>query len=90
MARSPLETFALCPDQAGRPSWNAQPLMLGRIRFNDDMAADLVNFSVAPTSTQCLYEVAAAKISRQFHPVASTSSRTRCRRMCFGGELSKK
>ena len=57
--------------------WNAQPLMLGRIRFNDDMAADLVNLPVAPTATKRLYELAAAKISRQFHPVASTSSRTR-------------
>ena len=64
--------------------------MLGRIGFDDDMTADLVNFSVAPTSTQCLYELAAAKVSRQFHPVASISSRTKCRRMCFGGALSKK
>jgi hypothetical protein len=56
---------------------NAQPLMLGRISFNDDMAADLVNLSVAPTATRRMYELPAAKISRQFHPVASTSSRTR-------------
>jgi hypothetical protein len=25
-------------------TWNAQPLMLGRIRCNDDRVADLVNF----------------------------------------------
>jgi hypothetical protein len=36
-----------------------------------------MNLPVPPTATKHLYELAAAKISRQFHPVASTSSRTR-------------
>ena len=38
---------------------------------------DLVNLCVAPTATKCLYKLAAAKIPRQLHPVASTSSRTK-------------
>jgi hypothetical protein len=38
---------------------------------------NLVNLSEAPTAAKYLSELAAVKISRQFHPVASTSSRTR-------------
>lgn len=56
---------------------NTQSLMLRRVRFDDDMAAKLMDFSVAPTGTQHLHELAAAQISRQFHPVTSTSSRTK-------------
>jgi len=51
--------------------------MLRRFGFDDDMAADLVNLCVALTATKCLYKLAAAKIPRQLHPVASTSSRTK-------------
>lgn len=59
---------------------NRYALMGGDIRLQNDMAALLMNLTVAPILAKRLDDLAPGEISREFH-AASTSSRTRCRRM---------
>jgi len=58
-------------------------------RLQDDVAANLVDLSVPPTDAQRSGQFAATQVSRNFHPNASTSSRTRCKRIPVGFGRSK-
>jgi hypothetical protein len=57
--------------------------------FKNDMAANLMDLPVSPVLREVLYERASAQVTRQFHATASTSSRTRRRRIEAGGTVSK-
>lgn len=58
--------------------------MLPRLaRFENDVAAFLIHPSVAEMLADELEQLRSAQITRQLH-AASTSSRTRCRRMDAG------
>jgi hypothetical protein len=48
-----------------------------------------MDLPVSPVLREVLYERASAQVTRQFHATASTSSRTRRRRIEAGGTESK-
>jgi hypothetical protein len=57
--------------------------------LQNDVAPDLMNLCILPTLAEMLGQVFAAQITRQLHATASTSSRTRRRRIEAGGAESK-
>jgi hypothetical protein len=58
-------------------------------RLQDDVAADLMNALILPELTEVPCEHLSAEITRQLHATASTSSRTRRKRIEAGGTVSK-
>src|SRR5579859_1919033 len=61
----------------------------GLLGLQDDMAADLMDLLISPILREVPYERLSAQIAREFHATASTSSRTRRRRIEAGGAESK-
>src|ERR1700733_11858161 len=55
-------------------------LMRRRIGLQDDVAAFLMNLAVVPMLAEGLGDLAPREVTRDFH-AASTSSRTKCRRI---------
>lgn len=61
----------------------------GLLGLKNDMTANLMDSLVSPALAEVFEQVLAAQIARQFHATASTSSRTRRRRIVAGGVESK-
>jgi len=61
----------------------------GLLGLQNDMAANLMDLLVSPVLREVLHERFSVQIARQFHATASTSSRTRRRRIEAGGAESK-
>ncbi len=57
--------------------------------LQNDVTANLMDSPVSPALAEVHDKVFFAQIAWQFHATASTSSRTRCRRMEDGGAESK-
>ena len=60
-----------------------------RLSFEDDVAADLMDFHIVPALAEVRDEYLSAQVAREFHATATTSSRVRCKRMEAGGAESK-
>lgn len=71
-------------------SRNDHPLMGRFDGLQNDVTADLVHDDVTPFSAQVASKVIPVEITREFHPTARSSSRTRRIRTVFGTSLSKK
>ena len=56
-------------------------MMSWTFSFQDDVAPNLVNALVAVLAAKHVREISPAKITRNSHAQARTSSRTRCRRI---------
>ena len=69
---------------------NRQPVMTRGIRFQNHMAAFLIDPAVAVMFAEQLDLLRAAQIAREFHAPARSSSRTRCSRTAAGLGWSKK
>ena len=52
--------------------------------LQDDVAALLFQFDIAPMFAKDFDQLPAGKVTRNFHATARTSSRTRCNRMLAG------
>lgn len=57
--------------------WYRKPMMHGRIGFQDDVTANLMNAAVPEVLAKRIHELVAAKVAWEFHATAKTSSRTR-------------
>jgi len=57
------------------------PLMGRRFGLENDVTARLVDNPIIPMLAKSLDQRAASEVSRQFHAQASTSSRSKCRRI---------
>jgi len=68
---------------------NGNALRTGLTGLKDDMAANLVHLPVLPAAAEVLHQLLTAQIARQLHATASTSSRTRRKRIESGGAESK-
>ena len=91
MASYEPENGRKCSDpEAVRMGRKCQPLMRRILGFQDDVAPDLVNDGVPPPPAEMVHEAIAAQISGEFHPTASSSSRTNRIRTDSGVSPSKK
>ena len=70
-------------------SWNSDAVRSWILRLQNDVAAYLVDLQISPTLAERSGEIMAAQVTREFHRRASTSSRTRCKRMPVGFGRSK-
>ncbi len=65
------------PDTKRSMRRNSYTLRRRFLRLQDDVAAGLIDFDVAPTATERGNKLFAAQITRNLHPSASISSRTK-------------
>ena len=77
------------PDPERRMRGNGDAVGSRSLGLKDDVSADLVDSLVVPKLAEVLDQGLAAQIAWEFHAIASTSSRTRCRRMEAGAAESK-
>lgn len=80
-AVSPLVSLA----EQGLMGRDCNPLMERFRSLQADVAALLVDDSISPAFAKELNEILPAQVAWNFHPLARTSSRTKCRRMAEGG-----
>jgi hypothetical protein len=66
---------------------HGKPMMPGRLRLEDDVAALLVDLCISPTTDECRRDLPAADVTGQLH--TNTSSRTKCSRKRAGWGRSK-
>ena len=69
---------------------NRQPMRARGIRLKNHMAALLIHAMITIMFAEQFDQLSAAQVTRQFHPHASSSSRTRCKRTAAGLGWSKK
>jgi hypothetical protein len=69
---------------------NGNSLAPGRFCLQNDVTPGLMNFAISPVSAERFGKFAAAQLSRRFHHIVRTSSRTRCNRIVCGLGPSKK
>jgi hypothetical protein len=77
------------PDAQRRVCGNSDPMRRWLLGLQNDVAPDLMNPLVSPMLAKVLDQALTAQIARQLHATASTSSRTRRRRIEAGGTESK-
>lgn len=77
------------PDPEMRMRRNSNTMGSWLLSLQNNVTADLVNSLVSPALAEVLDQLFSAQIAWQFHATASTSSRTRCKRMEAGGTESK-
>lgn len=58
--------------------------------FKNDVASDPMHDAVIPVAAKKADEILSAQITRDFHPFARISSRTKCRRITEGAGLWSK
>jgi hypothetical protein len=78
-----------CPNSQRVVRRNGDPVLRWLMGLQNDVAPDLMNLRILSTLAEMLSQIFAAQIARQLHATASTSSRTRRRRIDAGGAESK-
>lgn len=96
--RLPINAFVICngsknsvkrADAHRLVGGNGDAMQSWLRRLQDDVAADLIDLHVSPTAAERGRQIVAAQVTREFHPRARISSRTRCRRIPAGFGRSK-